>query len=54
MSIVVVRMQCISVDYTSCGFVRLATSERRVPDFIALLAFIGVGERKGKEPATVR
>ena len=54
MSIFVVRMQCISVDYTSCGFVRLATSERRVPDFIALLAFIGVGERKGKEPATVR
>ena len=54
MSIFVVRMQCISVDYTSCGSVRLATSERRVPDFIALLAFIGVGERKGKEPATVR
>ena len=49
-----VRIQCISVDSTSCGFVRLATSERRVPDFIALLAFIGVGESKVKEPATVR
>ena len=33
---------------------RLATCERRVPDFIALLAFIGVGESKVKEPATVR
>ena len=54
MFIFAVRMQCISVDFTSCGFVRLATSERRVPDLIALLAFIGVGERKGKEPATVR
>ena len=26
----VVRMQCISVDFISCGFVRLATYERRV------------------------
>ena len=37
--IFVVIMQCISVDFTSCGFVRLATYERRVPDFIALFAF---------------
>ena len=53
MFIFAVRMQCISVDFTSCGFVRLATSERRVPDLIALLAFIGVGESKVKEPTTV-
>ena len=54
MFIFVVRIQCISVDFTSCGFVRLTTCERRVPDFIALLAFTSAGESKVKEPATVR
>ena len=37
--IFVVRMQCISVDFTSCGFVQLATYERRVADFMSLFAF---------------
>ena len=38
----VARMQCISVDFTSCGFVEHATCERRLPDFIALFAFTSV------------
>ena len=50
----VARMQCISVDFTSCGFVEHAPCERRVPDFIALFAFTSVGECKVKEPTTVR
>ena len=35
-------------------FMRLATSERRVPDFIVLLMFISVGKSKVNEPTTVR
>ena len=38
-ALIVVRMQCISVDFTSCGFVRLATYEKRVADFMSLFAF---------------
>ena len=49
MFIFVVRMQHISVD-----FMRLATSERRVPDFIVLFMFTSVGECKVNEPTTVR
>ena len=33
---------------------RLATSERRVPDFIVLFMFTSVGECKVNEPTTVR
>ena len=33
---------------------RLATSERRVPDFIVLFMFISVGKCKVNEPTTVR
>ena len=47
-------MQCISVDFTSSGFVQRATCERRVLDFIALFAFTSVGECKVKEPTTAR
>ena len=54
MFIFVAIMQCISVDFTSCGFVRLATSERRVPDFITLFAFTSVGQCEVKEPTTVK
>ena len=32
---------------------RLATSERRVPDFIVLFIFTSVGECKVKEPTTL-
>ena len=35
-------------------FMRLATSERRVPDFIVLSMFTSVGECKVNEPTTVR
>ena len=35
-------------------FMRLATSERRVPDFIVLFMFTSVGECKVNEPTTVR
>ena len=35
-------------------FVRFATSERRVPDFIVLFMFISVGKCKVKEPTTAR
>ena len=35
-------------------FMRLATSERRVPDFIVLFMFISVGKCKVNEPTTVR
>ena len=35
-------------------FMRLATSERRVPDFLVLSMFTGVGECKVNEPTTVR
>ena len=35
-------------------FMRLATSERRVPDFIVFFMFISVGECKVNEPTTVR
>ena len=35
-------------------FMRLATSERRVPDFIVLFMFISVGKYKVNEPTTVR
>ena len=35
-------------------FMRLATSERRVPDFIVLVMFTSVGECKVNEPTTVR
>ena len=52
--IFVARMQCISVDLTSSGFVQHATCERRVPDFIALFAFTSVGKCKVKEPTTAR
>ena len=39
--IFVVRMQSISVDFTSCVFVRLVTMKlRRVPDFLPLYALI--------------
>ena len=38
-ALIVVRMQCISVDFTSYRFVRLATYERRVADFMSLFAF---------------
>ena len=40
----------ILLNAASCGF----TSERRVPDFIALFAFTRVGECKVKVPTTVR
>ena len=33
---------------------RLATSERRIPDFIVLFMFSSVGECKVKEPTSVR
>ena len=52
--IFVARMQCISVDFTSSGFVQHATCERRVLDFIALFAFTSVGECKVKEATTAR
>ena len=35
-------------------FMRLATSERRVPDFMVLSMFTSVGECKVNEPTTVR
>ena len=35
-------------------FMRLATSERRVPDFIVEFMFTSVGECKVNEPTTVR
>ena len=35
-------------------FMRLATSERRVPDFIVLFMFTSVGKCKVNEPTTVR
>ena len=35
-------------------FMRLATCERRVPDFIVLFMFISVGKCKVNEPTTVR
>ena len=35
-------------------FMRLATSERRVPDFIFLFMFTSVGECKVNEPTTLR
>ena len=35
-------------------FMRLATSERRVPDLIVLFMFTSVGECKVNEPTTVR
>ena len=35
-------------------FMRLDTSERRVPDFIVLSMFTSVGECKVNEPKTVR
>ena len=35
-------------------FMPLATSERRVPDFIVLFMFTSVGECKVNEPTTVR
>ena len=35
-------------------FMRLATSERRVLDFIVLFMFISVGKCKVNEPTTVR
>ena len=35
-------------------WLKLATSERRVPDFIVLFMFTGVGECKVNEPTTVR
>ena len=43
-----------SVDFTSCGLLLRPTSERRVRDFIDLFMFNSVGERKVKEPTTVR
>ena len=48
------RMQCRSVDFTTCGFVHLAIFERRVPDFMTLFTFTSVGEFKVKEPTTVK
>ena len=39
-ALIVVRMQyMISLDFTSCGFVRLATYERRVADFMSSFVF---------------
>ena len=35
-------------------FMWLATSEKRVPDFIVLFMFISVGKCKVNEPTTVR
>ena len=36
-------MQRITVDFTSCGFVRLATYESRVADVMSSFAFICCG-----------
>ena len=35
-------------------YMRLATSERRVPDFVVVFMFTSVGECKVNEPTTVR
>ena len=50
MFISVVRMQRISVDFTSCGLLLL---KEAVPDFIVLFIFTSVGECKVKEPTTL-